>query len=181
MIKPLLHPFSIFSEKKLLFFGIVLTIFSAFLASFFNARRNGVLDVHFVTSISFTTALIESLINLFILSIFLFIAGIITNKKTRLIDIFITALVALPVFLLTFFFNINNTMSDLGLQISELNSNNSIMEILLDNIFLLLVFALWSLLVLAWVFILLYSGFKVASNAKGSKPIFFIYWCNTSS
>ncbi len=175
MIKILTNPFSVYPEKKLVFSGLILFTASILLAPVFNAHRDGIIDLHFVSNVNVGMAFTAGLINFGILTMMLFIAGKMINPKTRLLDICITSLLSLPVFLFLYFFNITNKMSLLGSQITGLVIDNEVMELIFDNLILILVFALFGILVLVWFIILAYNGFKVATNAKGTKhTILFI-------
>jgi len=171
MKKVVINPFSVYNEKKLLLSGLILFSVSVVLATIFNARRDGILDVHFVSHVDFRVALADGLINIGILTLILFIAGKIINSKTRFLDMFITSLLSLPVFMFLFFFNISNSMSIIGEQLTGMAINNEAMELIFDNLTLILVFSLFGILVIVWFFVLAYNGFKVATNAKGTKPI----------
>lgn len=110
----LFKPFEKYSEKTLLLVGIIITLIGSFVAYTFNTRFDGVVDVHSVTDVLLYQALLDNLINIFCLILFLFISAKYINKKTRLIDILTTSMVArTPIYLLPFF-NINGAISKAG-------------------------------------------------------------------
>lgn len=171
MKKILFNPFEQFSERPLILFGIAATMVLSMTGAFFNARFDGVIDLHFSIPTFFINTLIDNAINVVILSLTLFTLGKIRNNKTRFIDIFTASLISrIPYYFLPFF-NWNNLI---------LNETEKLMQQFLtvqpekipqfDNVqmLILVLFAGVSLLFLAWFIYLLYQGYKVATNAKGA-------------
>jgi len=170
----LLNPFEKYNEKQLLTAGIGITILGSILGFVFNARFDGVIDLHFVKKTSFLTIASEIIIDVVCVTILLFILGKYINKKTRFIDILLPVLIArLPFYLLTIF-NSNDFMFKKSenliktFQSGQINNPNS------NDLFIMLLFGLISIGFLIWFVIILYNGFKVATNTKGVKNnIFF--------
>lgn len=171
MKKILFNPFEQFSERPLILFGIATTIVLSMTGAFFNARFDGVIDLHFSTPTFFINTLTDNAINVVILSLALFTLGKIRNIKTRFIDIFTASLIArIPYYILPFF-NWNNLI---------LNETEKLMQQFLTvqpgeipqfenvDMLILVLFAGVSLLFLAWFIYLLYQGYKVATNSKGA-------------
>lgn len=171
MKKILFNPFEQFSERPLILFGIAATMVLSMTGAFFNARFDGVIDLHFSIPTFFINTLTDNAINVVILSLTLFTLGKIRNNKTRFIDIFTASLISrIPYYFLPFF-NWNNLI---------LNETEKLMQQFLtvqpekipqfDNVqmLILVLFAGVSLLFLAWFIYLLYQGYKVATNAKGA-------------
>ena len=75
MMKLLFNPFERYSEKQLVFIGITSTIIGSLMAIFFNARFDGILDLHFVEKIKIHEPIIDLLIDLFCLVLILFLIG----------------------------------------------------------------------------------------------------------
>lgn len=176
MKKILFNPFEQFSERPLILFGIAATIVLSMTGAFFNARFDGVIDLHFSTPTFFINTLTDNAINVIILSLALFTLGKIRNNKTRFIDIFTASLIArIPYYFLPFF-NWNNLI---------LNETEKLMQQFLkakpeaipqfDNVqmLVLVLFAGVSILFLVWFIYLLYQGYKVATNAKGAMEVVF--------
>lgn len=176
MKKILFNPFEQFSERPLILFGIAATIVLSMTGAFFNARFDGVIDLHFSTPTFFINTLTDNAINVIILSLALFTLGKIRNNKTRFIDIFTASLIArIPYYFLPFF-NWNNLI---------LNETKKLMQQFLtakpqaipqfDNVqmLVLVLFAGVSILFLVWFIYLLYQGYKVATNAKGAMEVVF--------
>lgn len=174
MKKILFNPFEQFSERSLILFGIATTLLLSMTGAFFNARFDGVIDLHFSRPTFFINTLTDNAVNIVLLSLALFTLGKIRNSKTRLIDIFTASLIArIPYYILPFF-NWNDRI---------LNESNKIMEQFMTiqpgavpqfeaaQMLTLLVFAIVSILFLVWFIFLLYQGYKVATNAKGAVEV----------
>lgn len=171
MKKIFFNPFEQFSERPLILFGITATILLSMTSAYFNARYDGVIDLHFSTPTFFINTLTDNAVNVVILSLALFTLGKVRNNKTRFIDVFSASLIArIPYYFLPFF-NWNNLI---------LNETEKLMQQFLtlqpgtvpqfDNVQMvtLILFAGVSIVFLAWFIYLLYQGYKVATNAKGA-------------
>ena len=172
MKKILFQAFNFYSEKRLLTIGLLGTIAASLIGFVLHARFDGILDVHFVESIKIYEPLLDNLINIFSLTLFLFIAGKIVNPKTRLIDILNASLIArLPYYLISLA-NINGYMADLSKRMLGLATQQpEALQINPLDITAILIFAFASLLLLIYYLYLLYKGYQVATNAKGALPI----------
>jgi len=176
MKKILFNPFEQFSERPLILFGISATILLSVSASFFNARFDGVLDLHFSAPTYFTDTLTDNAINVTILSLSLFTLGKIRNSKTRFIDIFSASLIArIPYYFLAFF-NWNNVILIESEQLLNQFTNvqpGTVPQFENTQMLILILFAGVSLIFLAWFIYLLYQGYKVATNAKDAVEVVF--------
>jgi len=167
----LFKPFEKYSEKTLLLVGSIFTVIGSFLAYNFSFRFDGVIDLHIAPNVLFYQTLLDNLINISCLVLFLYISAKYINRKTRLIDILTTAIVArIPLYILPVF-NINGVVGKATEDIIQYANPELIDQIPFSNLFLIVVFAIISILFLAWYVALLFNGFKVASNAKGIVPI----------
>jgi|TARA_B110000240_G_scaffold65364_1_gene74535 hypothetical protein len=167
----LFKPFEKYSEKTLLLVGILFTLLGSFFGYVFNIRFDGVIDVHIVTNSLPYQALLDNLVNIFCLVLFLYISSKYINKKTRLIDIINTALVARAPFYLMPFFNINGVIQKASDDVIQFANPELISQISSSNLCILIVFGIIAILFLVWYISLLFNGIKVASNAKGKTPI----------
>jgi len=167
----LFKPFEKYSEKTLLLVGILFTLLGSFFGYVFNTRFDGVIDVHIVTNSLPYQALLDNLVNIFCLVLFLYISSKYINKKTRLIDIINTALVARAPFYLMPFFNINGVIQKASDDVIQFANPELISQISSSNLCILIVFGIIAILFLVWYISLLFNGIKVASNAKGKTPI----------
>ncbi len=166
----LFHPFENYSEKQLLSIGLLFASISIYLASILGGHFDGAIDVHLVSQqVPLLNVFIESLISVLSLVLLIYIFGKIYNSKTRFIDIVITVLIArIPLYLILVF-NINFFYSDLALSlgVDPAALQNLPKEVLINLLLVsLLIFGF-----VIWFFVLLWNGFKTATNAKGSKPV----------
>lgn len=167
----LFKPFERYSEKTLIVVGGVFTVVGSFLGSIFHSRFDGVLDMHVVSSAPFYQVLLDNLINVFCLVLFLFLAAKYINRKTRLIDILTASMVARIPYYLVVFGNINGVVGKASEEVIQLVNPEMIGEVAISSLLIVIGFGLLSILFLVWYLALLFNGFKVASNAKGKKPI----------
>ncbi|CAM4014535.1 YIP1 family protein [Flavobacterium antarcticum] len=174
MKKIIFNPFEQFSERPLILFGIAATILLSMSGSFFNARFDGVLDLHFSTPTFFINTLTDNVINVVILSLAFFTLGKIRNPKTRFIDVFTASLISrIPYYFLPFF-NWNNIVmveSEKLLQQFQTTAPGAVPQFETSQLLILLGFTVVTFLFLAWFIYLLYKGYKVATNAKGGVEI----------
>lgn len=178
MKKIILNPFEKFSEIKLLFFGIVIALVGSYLGFIFNGRFIGIFGFKTNDEVIITQSFIDNLIDLFSITFFLFLFGRIINKKTRFIDILIPSLVArFPIYLIAFT-NINDFIANLSNSlITNLDIQNPIaFHIETADLVVLLLFAAISIGLLIWSVILLFNGFKIATNCKTPKhTLLFVF------
>jgi hypothetical protein len=167
----LFKPFEKYSEKTLLSVGVIFTLIGSFAAYTFNVRFDGVFDVHIISNTLFYQALLDNLVNIFCLIIFLYLSTKYINRKTRLIDILTTSMVARVPFYLLPFLNINGVIEKASEDIIQFANPELISQISSSNLLIITVFGVITILFLVWYVSLLFNGFKVASNAKGKISI----------
>ncbi|WP_309640563.1 hypothetical protein [Flavobacterium sp.] len=167
----LFNPFEKHSDKKLLCIGLFSILVGAALGYAFDARYDGVFDLHFIEKVTLLNSLTDILITITTTCLMLFLVGKYTNPKTRLIDIFNTCSIAkIPFYLLTVF-NSNHWIYNASTKLlSSIHEN--LMEV--PNFSALIPVLLFSLVTIAGLVLtimLLFNGYKVATNAKGTKSI----------
>ncbi len=159
----LFKPFEKYSEINLVTAGVILLIAGSFLGSYSGGRFDGIIDFHGHTS-TFVQTLSDNVVNTATMTFLLFIAGKIINKRTRLIDLLTTALIArIPVYILPVLSN-NSMMEAIESKINPANPagmNFSAMEMVL-----LLFITTIVICIIIWFVMLAYNGFKTAVNAK---------------
>lgn len=170
----LINPFSRFTEKQLLVFGLMCTIIGSYLASFFGVTFDGIIDIHLYQGMTFLQSIKENLISILLVTILLFGLGKFINPKTRLIDIVNSSLL----FRVPFYVSAGLVSIPLLKKIQEelMKNPNAITGIdfkPLDIIVILLVSAVM-IITLIYAMALLYNGFKTATNLKLTKhKVFF--------
>lgn len=169
MKQTLLNPFEKISETKLFIFGIIATLLGSYLGYAFNGRYDGVIDLHFIDSVTLLQPFFDNLVNIASLFITLFIIGRFINKKTRVIDILNPILIArIPFYFLTFS-NIGNFISDITkslLAMVDVQNKTTSLNLETSHILFLGFFTIITIAFLVWFVILLYNGFKIATNCK---------------
>ena len=172
--KILLNPFEKHSEKALLTFGITLTILGSFIGYLMNARFDGIFDMHLVENISLFEPLLDNVFNTLSLFLLFFILGKNINKKTRWIDILSISIVTRIPFYILPLFNIGGFLEKITEQLIgsiDLGNLNTPPAISVSDMLVMLLFAGVGILCLCWFIALFWSGFRVATNTKGTKNI----------
>lgn len=167
MKKFLFNPFEKYDARALLFVGLLATVLGSILGYHFNARFDGVLDLHFTANVKYVEPFSDNVFNIAFLFISLFILGRTINKKVRPIDILATAMIARLPFYLACFAN-----GDGKLLIETAKAfENGPAAVDVNPLDLVAATALGFLIIpfLVWYIALLYNGFKVAVNAKTAK------------
>lgn len=165
------NPFKRYSEQELLFFGIATAIIGVVFAWLTNTHFDGVLDTHFGKDVSLKTAVLQSLINSVSIVLVFYPLGKWINSKTRLIDVFnVSLIVKIPAFFMMPL-NINNwaALQSEPLLLSLSDPLN--LQFTTELIIILALTSILGLVILAWLIVLLYNGFKTATNLKGTKHI----------
>lgn len=177
--KTLLNPFERYSERTLLIVGVIGIILGSLIAFAFNGRYDGVVDLHFSKDVSLAQPFIDNAINVACLFLPLLLLGKFINGKTRVIDILTAILIArIPYYVLPVF-NANGFMQRVTDEITRSigqESQDAMPQLgSMDNI-LMLLFAAVSILALIWMVIILFNGFKTATNLKtvGHKVLFAV-------
>jgi len=164
MKKLLFNPFEKYDGRPILALGLVATLIGSFLGLIFNARFDGVIDMHFAPKVAFAEPFTDNVFNIAILFFVLYAIGRSINNKTRPIDILgIVMLARLPFYLDTLT-NINGYMYKFGEKVMKMGDNP--MSIDPTEILIPASLALITLPLLVWYIALLYNGFKTATNLK---------------
>lgn len=159
------NPFSKFSEKSLLMAGILFLVVGSFIGYYFGVTYDGIFDVH-ISTVTLIESLTENVINVVILSLLLFIAGIIINSKTRIIDVLNVALISrFPIYLAGLFAN-NQRISEISEQLMDSVHQETPASVSSSDMMILMLFSAVLILLLAYQLMLMVFGFKTAVNAR---------------
>ncbi|ODS87698.1 MAG: hypothetical protein ABS44_10495 [Chryseobacterium sp. SCN 40-13] len=159
------NPFSKFSEKALLISGILFLVVGSFIGYYFGVTYDGIFDVH-ISTVTLIESLTENVINVVILSLLLFIAGIIINSKTRIIDVLNVALISrFPIYLAGLFAN-NQRISEISEQLIDNVHQETPASVSSSDMMILMLFSAVLILLLAYQLMLMVFGFKTAVNAR---------------
>jgi hypothetical protein len=167
----LINPFAKYSENKLFAIGIIGNLFLIALSFVLNTLLAGNLKIVYLNKISFNSALFSNGIIIAITTIGIYILGYVINKKTRFIDILNTVLISRCVMVLFPLLNINNLFYVLSERIKNTLIVANPAKILSSDLYILLLLCVPIIITLIWFFILFFNGFKIATNAKGSKVV----------
>lgn len=169
MKKLLTNPFEKYSENDILLFATAGNFILLIVSFHFNTQFIGNLKINPSNNIEFKDVVTQHALIIFTTTVVLYVTGFYLNAKTRLIDILATCLLSRTVFVFLPLLNIDDKMFKITKQLvanlGAINTENTVTS----NLGLLLVFTSITILVLIWFFVLLYSGFKTATNAKDSK------------
>lgn len=168
----LFNPFEKYAESRLLISGILITLIGSYLGYLFQGRFDGVVDLHFMPSTTLLETLTDNAINIFSLFLPLFVLGKYINNKTRAVDILTPVMIArLPFYLLAFtnYQNFISGATERLLASIDLNNMPTELNIETSDMVIITLFSGLSILFLVWFVLLLFNGFKTATNSRGIK------------
>lgn len=168
------NPFEKFSHYKLLFIGIIANLIGISLFFQFKLTNIGFLKLDFVSEISIRTVIVQALSITISIALVLFGLGKIINVKTRFIDILNTVLIAKTPFYTLAIFNVNDAVFIAYEKLKAIIFSQNLNTISNLDFPIILIFSFTSIICLIWSIILLYNGFKTATNLKETKhKVFF--------
>ena len=162
----LFNPFSKFSEKNLLGIGLISSMLLILACYFTNTKMDSLLHFSPAKNLDWLSISLFVIISLVYAIVLLFVLGKFLNKKTRFIDIVNTVLVSqVPVvFLLlsTKLIDIDNIYK----QIATTAEKNTSLNLNIFDLLYFTIFGFATLLLLIYSSVLLFNGFKIATNIK---------------
>ncbi len=172
--KTLFNPFEKYSEKNLLIFGITATFLGSFVGFVMKARFDGIVDMHLVESIEWHEPLVDNIINALVLFVLFFAFGKMINPKTRAIDILNVSLICrIPIYLVA--------LTNIGGYLEKSTQNMmdkidfenmyNVPQFELSDMVIILAFSVVMILLLIYMIVLFWKGFRTATNSKGAKNI----------
>jgi uncharacterized protein YjeT (DUF2065 family) len=171
MIKKMLNPFEKYTENKLLVFGLVCLIIGSYIGYLFNAYFDSILHISFIKNSGFIATLIQNVIIAILLVIVLYALGKYINPKTRFVDVLNVSLIARIPFYFSSLVNINDSTYILTEKLINNKFSIENIEFSTSDYLVLLFSTTLGLLLIIWFAILLWNGFKTATNAKTTKEI----------
>ncbi|MXS70199.1 hypothetical protein GSF70_03135 [Flavobacteriaceae bacterium W22] len=169
--KILLNPFSKFSEVQLFTVGLIFMLINFTVTYLFGFQLDSIFHYGYIGENDplLKTVLITLKSYLIAIAV-LFVLGKIFNRKTRLIDIINTVIIAqIPVLLLILIGEI--PFVEQAIMTTAELSKSKTPEIPASDLIILCFFAFFALITVAHGFTLLYNGFKTATNTKDVKKI----------
>lgn len=176
MTKILTQPFERLQERQLLLFGLSTLIIASILGYLTSTRFDGVLDVHIsATPVQIEQPFLDNILNTVLLTAFLSLLARYINPKTRLIDILNIALISrIPLYVITIF-GFGGFMQETSDHMMQNITNPAeMMNLPFINLILLGVSSIYSIAALVLFGILVYKGFKTATNLKTNLHKFLI-------
>lgn len=174
MLKLLLNPFEKYTEKQLFIFGSLMLILGTYIGFLCKAYFDSILHISFLKNSEFIATLIQNIIIAILLSLVLYALGKYINPKTRFIDLLNVSLIARIPFYFSSLVNINNSTYNLTEKLINNKFSIENIEFSTSDYFMLLFSTTLGLLLIIWFAILLWNGFKTATNAKTSKEIILL-------
>ncbi|SFJ17266.1 YIP1 family protein [Myroides guanonis] len=167
MKKKLKQPFETLQEKQLLTIGTLFLLIFSFIAYYTNTRFDGVIDMHHTANVLIHQPLLDNIVNTLCLGACLFGLAYFVNHKTRWIDILAIALICrIPIYFGAIF-NINDISLTTGKHLIEnLSTPTAMFDLPAINLIVLILESIYILAALVLFCILLYKGFKTATNAR---------------
>lgn len=170
----ILNPFTKFSEKQLIAFGLGTLVIGSYFATLFGVTFDGVIDVHLWPDSTFLQSLKENAVTILLLTMLLFALGKMINTKTRPIDILNANLIfRLPFFLMAALMAIPAVKK---IEASLLKNAQNMAGFSLNTIDVIVLLCLTGAIIalLIYAIALLYNGFKTATNSKqASHKVYF--------
>ena len=172
MKKLLFNPFEKYNETQLFVAGLAGTIACSYIGYLFNARFDGVLDMHLTKNVTLAQPFLDNIINITSLLLFIYIAGIIINKKTRLIDILNAVLIARLPYCISPLANPEVISKGVTDKLAHIDPAKPVLPDFSGmDITALTVMGIVSIGTLVWYMALLYNGYKTATNGKKANHI----------
>lgn len=168
----ILNPFTRFSERQLLSIGIISAIAGSLIAVACGVTYDGVIDVHTYPDTTFVDSVKENLIAIILLTCLLFALGKIINPKTRFIDILNSVLIFRIPFYISALLTSVPAMRNVEKEVLKNMNSLDKMSIQPFDLTVLLLISILLIVFLVYSIMLLFKGFKTATNAK--KPINYI-------
>ena len=159
------NPFSRYSEKQLFFVGFVFLIVNSIICFFTKTQMDSILHFTPNSTLSLQTAFLFVIISCSTATLFLFLIALLINKRTRFIDIVTTVLISqVPNFFILLVTKFSG-MNEVAKKFTTV-STNKMTTFETADILLLFVFSLIVLAFVVYAMVLLYNGFKTATNFK---------------
>lgn len=167
------NPFIHIAGMKAFLYGLTFAVLSMVLGFLFNARFDGVIDLHFNEAVTIREVIFDQLNILISVTVCFFIAGkVFAKNNVRWIDILGTSAFARFPFLVLPFFNLNQKMWLITEKmIQSLITNPESVGLETADLVYLIISSIVSLLAIIWYITLLFNAYKVSTNLKNGRLI----------
>ena len=167
-MKLLFNPFEKYNEAQLFIFGLAGVLLCSFLAYFFNLRFPTVFNIAPLSDVEIWQPLTDNFIIIACLTVFLFIASLVINRKTRIIDILNTTLVARSLYCVQPLIMLGFSAAGFDKFMRQAKPQIHDLDFTPGQLVLILLLSLLIIAVIVWYVALLYNGFKTATNLKAA-------------
>lgn len=159
------NPFSKFSEKQLLLVGLLFFTLTGFISFYTKTQMDSVFHFSDNENLTVNSAFLYLGISCISAIIFLFLLAIVFNKKTRFIDIINTVLISqAPNFIILLFIKFSG-MNEMTKRISA-SAKVQNFDLNTFDLIKLLFTSLFVLAIAMYGMVLIFNGFKTATNFK---------------
>lgn len=170
IVQYLKNPFEFIAGFKALGLGTAFLILSIVLGVIFNARFDGVLNLHFVGQVSFMNVVVDQLINFAsVATMFYLVARIAGASGIRFIDVAGTQLLAMAPYSILPLLNYNNLLYSTSKVLMDQFTGRETGGDL--NIGWLTISGIIMLMALIWMISLMYKAYKICSNFKSTRLV----------
>lgn len=167
MLKTLLKPFEFVQERTLLLFGCCCLLITSIVQLFTLSRTISILKMaDYIEYPQWWQVSLDAIISTLLMTVVLFAFGKIVNRKTRLIDIFNTVLIARIPLSLIVFSDINGFLTLKTQALLSVVNNPEAMAEQMGDITFITIIGIFGILALVLFAYYIYQGFKTATHSK---------------
>ena len=162
----LFNPFKKLPSKSLLLLGLVAFIAFSLYSWMNQIIYDGMLDIHLDDQLNPLDYFNANAINIIIVVLLFHAFALIVNSKTRLVDIFATSVIyRIPIYIASLFVK-SDAMLSVASKLENLNGSLENLKFSTSELVTMMGISFLSLILMIWSIVLLFFGFKTASNAK---------------
>lgn len=168
----LLNPFTKVAGGRALAFGAAGLLLAALSAWLYQARFDGVLDMHFLDGTTLVQPLLDGVVNVLALTLVFYPLGLWLNRgRVRLLDVAGTMALARAPFALLPLLNAGGFLQSTSVALAQGLAQGAPGHLPAAQLTLLLALALVALGVLVWTIGLYYRAYTVSCNLRGARGV----------
>lgn len=168
--KVIFNPFFRYTERQLLIVGLFFMVVTGFVCFYTQTYMNSVFHFATTENLNLSSAFMYILICYSTTVVFLFILALFFNKKTRVIDIVNTVLISQILNFIILLITKFSGLDKFSKSIKKAVETNQLEKLSINTI-LLLIITLPVLAIAVYEMVLLFNGFKTATNIKKTEHI----------
>ncbi|MDI1233093.1 MAG: hypothetical protein PSX81_02295 [bacterium] len=167
----LFNPFIKIAGAKALLLGLVLIIIGSVFASLFNARFDGLIDLHFYKGVNVFQALFDQIIGLIVVAFVFFITALILGSKPRLVDLVGTFAYSRLPYVFAPLLNITGVFLTFSNALQSIDPANPVLPLSSSQLVSFVFLTILSIVLVVWLVTLYFKAWKTCSNLKGNKLV----------